>query len=251
MLAERLGKPEQARTLKAKANALQAKFAKDFWSDKLGFYALALDGDNKQCDVVSSDPGHLLFTGILNTDQNARVAARMMEGDMFSGWGIRTLSAKEIAYNPLSYHNGSVWPHDNAIIAKGFGAAKRSDLASQVLDAMFRVAKSEPDLRLPELFCGFESSYSDKPIWYPVSCSPQAWAAGSVFMMLQGSLGLTIDAQSHLVRLAHPTLPTGVSRMFLRGVWVGDDRVNLTLTRLGKDVRCETSGSDNVKTIVE
>ncbi len=170
-----------------------------------------------------------------------------MQPDMFSGWGVRTLSSNAVAYNPLSYHDGSVWPHDNAIIADGLGTAKRSDLAVKVLNAMFRVAKSEPDLRLPELFCGFTSDYAEQPIWYPVSCSPQAWAAGSVFMMMQGSLGLSIHAADKSVHLLRPQLPEGVSKMEVRGLHVGDKRVDLVLKRMSDGVSCELKNANGVK----
>lgn len=245
-LADKLGKNELAAKLRRKAEELRNRFDKDFWNERLHFPALALDGVNRQCDVVSTNPGHVLYTGLLKPERIAPTAARLMEPDMFSGWGIRTLASSEVAYNPLSYHNGSVWPHDNAFISAGFGECDRTDAAARVLSAMFKVAKAQPDWRLPELFCGFDTKYSEKPVWYPVSCSPQAWAAGSVFMMLQGSLGLTVDAEKHVVRVKHPQLPDGVSKLEVKDLSVGSDKVNLTFTRAKNGITCQMSPSTSV-----
>jgi glycogen debranching enzyme len=240
-LAQRLGKNDEAKALTAKADAFQSKFQKDFWNEKLGFVALALDGKGAQCEVVASNPGHLLFTGILTPSQESAVADRLVKSDMFSGWGIRTLSSQEAAYNPLSYHDGSVWPHDNAIIAGGLGNSRlmHSDYADKVLSALFLAAQQQSDWRLPELFCGFPRDYSEKPVSYPVSCSPQAWAAGSVFLALQGALGLSIDAQHGTVSSDHPCLPDGVSRLEIRNLRVGKNGFKLIFNRNHNGVECD------------
>jgi glycogen debranching enzyme len=170
---------------------------------------------------------------------------------MYSGWGIRTLSNKEVHYNPFSYHDGSIWPHDNAMISMGFGACKRTDLAATVLASMFKVAQSQPDLRLPELFCGFPNTYAEKPLWYPVSCSPQAWAAGSALMMLQGTLGLSVDGDKHEVSVRAARLPEGVSRLEIKGLPVGDGRTDLKFHREDTGTVCDAKTGPGVSSSIE
>ncbi|HEY9717309.1 MAG TPA: amylo-alpha-1,6-glucosidase, partial [Trichormus sp.] len=252
-LAQRLGKDDEAKALTAKADDFQSRFQKDFWNEKLCFIALALDGKGKQCDVVASNPGHLLFTGILTPSQESAVADRLVQSDMFSGWGIRTLCSQESAYNPLSYHDGSVWPHDNAIIAGGLGNSRlmHTDYANKVLSSLLAVAQREPDWRLPELFCGFPRDYSDKPVSYPVSCSPQAWAAGSVFLALQGALGLSVDAQQGAVHVNNPCLPDGVSRLEIGHLRAGKNGFKLVFTRSHNGVESDVQPENEVKTTTD
>lgn len=213
-LAESMGEKRLAGSLRAKARRLAQRFRKDFWMKDKGFVALALDGQGRQCDVVSSNAAHVLATDILSARQKRKVAQRLMSEEMFSGWGLRTLSSQESAYNPLSYHNGTIWPHDNALAAWGLAAAGDKQGAQKILAAMFDVACGQSDMRLPELFAGFArhqemSAGSDKaPVRYPVSCSPQAWAAGAVFMMLAASLDINPKAGGKRKKLtAH--LPFG------------------------------------------
>jgi glycogen debranching enzyme len=243
-IAQRLNQADDSTKWQANAEALKGKFQKDFWSEKLGYVDLALDGNGAPCEVVSSNPGHLLSTGILNPEQEARVADRIMQDDMYSGWGVRTLSTKAVRYNPFSYHDGSVWPHDNAIVAYGLSAADRTDSACRILDSMFKVAECQPNLRLPELFCGFPSTFAEKPLWYPVSCAPQAWAAGSPFLMLQAALGLTID--EHSVRVHNPHLPDSVNRLELHNLPVADGRADIILRRENGHTLCEITPSSGI-----
>lgn len=174
--------------LKKEAEELKKRFNKDFWCD--GFYALALDGDNVPSKVVSSNMGHLLFTGI--AEHQEKIAERLFEEDMFSGWGIRTLSSKEKAYNPFSYHNGSIWPHDNAVIAIGLASIGEKEKARMLAEAIFKTAKFLPNSQLPELFSGLESEY---PLLCPRANAPQAWSAASVFALLTALLGLKAEKE--------------------------------------------------------
>lgn len=188
-LADSLGEDSLARQLRSKAKALSRRFRKDFWMEDKSFVALALDGQGRQCDVVSSNAAHVLATDILSKRQKRKVARKLMSPEMFSGWGLRTLSTKEAAYNPLSYHNGTIWPHDNALAAWGLACAGEKHGAQKMLTAMLDVACGQSDMRLPELFSGFARTDAEKaPVRYPVSCSPQAWAAGAVFMMLAAAI---------------------------------------------------------------
>jgi glycogen debranching enzyme len=216
---------------KAAAETLRMRFRDDYWMEDKQYPALALDGDNKQCAVIASNGGQLLSTGILNSDEEKAVADHLMRKDMFCGWGIRTLSADEVAYNPMSYHNGSVWPHDNALIIEGLNRVGRINDGLAVIDGLFNTAQMERDLRLPELFCGFSSTHFDKPVEYPVSCVPQAWSAGSIFGMLQGCLGFKADAAHNQLTLVHPTLPAFLNRLDLVNIAVGKSRVSLELSR--------------------
>ncbi len=189
-VASKLGHNDISEKLIQKAQALKVRFNKDFWMPGQHYVPIAIDGDGKQCDVVSSNAGHLLSTGILESDHALEIADRIMQPDMFSGWGIRTLSEKEARYNPMSYHNGSVWPHDNAMIAAGFASLGQTGKTNAVLSALLSVAEKQPDMRLPELFCGFSPKQFEDPVHYPVSCTPQAWAAGSVIQMVGACLDL-------------------------------------------------------------
>ncbi|MBK7750106.1 MAG: amylo-alpha-1,6-glucosidase [Candidatus Obscuribacter sp.] len=226
-MARQLGKFERADTLAKKARSLRRRFQKDFWMEDRNYPALALHANGKQCDVISSNAGHLLFTGILTRKQALSVAKTLLEPHMFSGFGIRTLSANECNYNPLSYHNGSIWPHDNGVAAWGMAHVGKPDLAAEVLKAMYQVAQTQPDMRLPELFCGFDKGNSLEPVRYPVSCSPQAWSAASVFMMLSGCLGLTCkDGVA-----ARAALPDFIGKVEVRGLTRGNERFDLTAVR--------------------
>jgi glycogen debranching enzyme len=212
------------------ALALKTQFNRDFWSDATGFYVHALDGSKAQVPDVTSNVGHCLWTGIVDEGRAAQVVARLMQPDMLSGWGVRTMSANDVTYNPMSYHNGSIWPHDNAILVAGlrrynFGA-EMVKVATEVLDA----ATTFEGYRLPELYCGFARGEGiereSAPAAYPVSCSPQAWAAGSSLMILQALLGIEIEAGTSSMSTA-PLLPGGVTKVHLRGMRVADNRLDL------------------------
>jgi len=230
-LARRLDRAVDAATWEAKAAMLREHFNRDFWLPEKEVFAIALDGEKRPCRVVSSNAGHCLWGRIAEPDKAARVIARLMREDMFCGWGIRTLSAREPRYNPMSYHNGSVWPHDNALVAAGFARYGAVDRAAQILTALFEASLFTEERRLPELFCGFPRSLQHSPVPYPVACKPQAWAAGSVLMMLQAVLGLVVNAWENRVTFYRTALPPWLERIDIHGLRVGDGRVDLSIAR--------------------
>jgi glycogen debranching enzyme len=238
-------------SLKKKAADLKQRFNKDFYSVGHKFMYIAL-GDGKPCDVVSSNPGHCLATGILESDHVKEVATLLMAPEMFCGWGVRTLSALEAAYNPISYHNGSVWPHDNALIVEGLCKTNYRQEGMKIMDSMFAAAQAKPTLRLPELFCGFSRRFSGVPIWYPVSCEPQAWAAGSMFMMLKSGLGLEPDAINHTLHVVNPTLPPFLNSLKMENLRVGQGKVSLQFKRQGDKTTCTVvSKTDGLSVKIE
>lgn len=237
-LAEALGYTRQARALDSKAYQLKKRFQRDFWMPEKSFVALALDGDGRQCDVVSSNPGHLLATGILSDEQANAVAERLLSADMSSGWGIRTLSAQEAAYNPLSYHNGSVWPHDNAMVLEGICHLGLAERAEPVLQGLFDAAQCKPDLRLPELYCGLDRGNSPAPVNYPVSCSPQAWVAGSPFQLMASFLGITPDASTNTLRVKAAHVPAWLGKVRVTGMRVGNSTVDLEFANRRGVTKC-------------
>lgn len=230
-LARRLGYFTQSATWDAQAARLREQFHRDFWLVDEGTFALALDGQRRPCRVVSSNAGHCLFGGLAEEDNARQVVSRLMRDDMFCGWGIRTLSARARRYNPMSYHNGSVWPHDNAMIAAGFARYGASAQVQRLFTALFEASLGIENRRLPELFCGFARHQHPSPVPYPVACKPQAWAAGSVFLLLQAALGLRIDAWERRVTFERATLPPWLNRLTLHGLQVCDARVDLCITR--------------------
>ncbi|MFC7333895.1 glycogen debranching N-terminal domain-containing protein [Rhodocista pekingensis] len=236
ILARAFGEPELAVRLDDSAEALRVRFEAAFWCEDLGTYALALDGDKRPCRVRSSNAGHALLAGIASPERAARVADTLMSRGSFSGWGIRTLAAGEVRYNPMSYHNGSVWPHDNALVALGFARYGFHDRASRVLEAIAGAAGFIDLRRLPELFCGFPRRPGLGPTPYPVACSPQAWAAAAPLGLLQACLGLRFDPAGRAVRVGRPVLPPSVGEVAIRGLAVGGGSVDLRFTRLGDDV---------------
>jgi glycogen debranching enzyme len=228
-MAEALGRLDVAREQKARADELCEDFDAAFWLDDLSTYALALDGHKRPCRILSSNAGHCLATGLAKTDRARRVAARLMEEDAFSGWGIRTVAWDQARYNPMAYHNGSVWPHDTAIIAYGMGRYGLTDLAGRLMAALFDASRYVDLRRLPELFCGFRRRDGQGPTLYPVACAPQAWAAGAVFMLLQACLGLSIDAALGRITFASGRLPPFLPWLRLSRLRIGDATVDLLL----------------------
>ena len=231
-VAARLGHAEVAGKLAARAEALKARFAKDFWIEQKQTVAIALDGDKKRCEIMSSNAGHCLATGILEGEYEQALAKRLFQDDMFSGWGIRTLSSAERRYNPMSYHNGSVWPHDNALAA--FGMARSGDRAGviRVLEALLDAAVSFRAGSLPELFCGFNREPRLGPVPYPVACHPQAWSAASVFLILQSMLGMHIQGFENRVAIDTPILPRWLDWIKVENLKVGDGTVSLIFQRM-------------------
>ena len=242
-LAWRRGAPDESARWGEKADRVQEAVERIFWLNDLGTYALALDGSGQPCRVRTSNPGHLLFSGLPQPDRAERVTAQLLGAGFNSGWGIRTLAQGESRYNPMSYHNGSVWPHDTALCTAGMARYGARDSVARLLSNMFETAVKF-DMRLPELFCGFERRAGESPIAYPVACLPQAWASGSVFMLLQACLGLSIDGWRGEIHIRRPRLPTGIDRITIRHLAVGGTRVNLIFQRIGERVVAYPEGGD-------
>jgi glycogen debranching enzyme len=235
-VARQLGRAGLAMQLESEADRLQERFEAVFWCDDLNTYALALDGRKQPCRVRSSNAGHCLFTGIADRQRARRTAATLLNGDSFSGWGIRTIAATEARYNPMSYHNGSVWPHDNALIAWGLSRYGLQTGAMDILTGMFEASKYLDLHRLPELFCGFPLRTGEGPTLYPVACAPQAWSAAAVFLLVQSCLGLTVSAPQKRVCFFYPQLPDFLQDLRIHNLRVDSASVDLLLRRHGKDV---------------
>ena len=235
-IALMLGRAERAAELTRQAEALRNRFEAMFWCEDLSTYALALDGQKRPCRVRTSNAGQCLFTGIVHPERATRLARTLLGPDSFSGWGVRTLSAGEARYNPMSYHNGSVWPHDNALIAHGLARYGLGDLALQIWTGQFEAGMYFDLHRVPELFCGFPQDPGEGPITYPVACAPQAWSAASVFLLFQACLGLTIDGLERRVYLTRPRLPASLDELRIHNLEVGDATVDLLLRRHEHDV---------------
>ena len=230
-LATARGDTDRAGQLQTAAADLKRRFDETFWLDDLGTYALAICGDKRACRVKTSNAGHALYTGIAEPSRAKRLAETLFETTSFSGWGVRTVATTESRYNPLSYHNGSIWPHDNALIAAGLARYGLVDQALRLFGALFDASRSTRLHRLPELFCGFERRAGDGPTLYPVACAPQAWAAGAVFLLVQSCLGLSINAPRGRVSLRHARLPPFVSHLTIRNLQVGEANVDLRCER--------------------
>jgi glycogen debranching enzyme len=237
--AWRLGRLDMVRKLEAEAQQLAEQFEAAFWCEELGTYALALDGAKAQCRVRSSNAGQLLFTGIVREDRARRVAADLMSKRFYSGWGIRTIAVGEARYNPMSYHNGSIWPHDNSLIALGFARYGLKHAVAHLFHGMFDTASYMDLRRLPELFCGFRRERKRGPVLYPVACAPQAWASGAAFTMLEAALGLEFDAARGEIRLRDPKLPEFLHEVVLRDLKLGASSVDLRLRRHDGEVSLE------------
>jgi glycogen debranching enzyme len=236
-LARVFGEDEKyAVALEEAAARLKKHFNEAFWCEEIGTYALALDGSKQQCKVRSSNAGHALWTGIATPERAARVIEQLLSPEFFCGWGIRTLSAREARYNPMAYHNGSVWPHDNALIAAGMARYGFTDRALMVFRGLREVSLSMDQHRMPELFCGFEQRPDEGPTLYPVACSPQAWAAASVFYLLQACLGLSFDPARHEIRFRNPQLPAFLQTVEIKDLAIGGATIDLILERYPNNV---------------
>jgi glycogen debranching enzyme len=234
-LARALGDATAAARLDAEAETLRQNFEAAFWCEELSTYALALDGEKRPCRVVASNAGHALLTGIAAPDRAEQVAATLMRVGCFSGWGIRTVALTAARYNPISYHNGSVWPHDNALIALGFARYGLKEPALRVFTGLFDAASYWEPRRLPELFCGFARRHT-APTMYPVACSPQAWASAAIFALVQASLGLHFDYRVGEIRFDRPRLPDFLERLHVRGLRLGDGEADVLFHRFGSEV---------------
>lgn len=251
-LARALGEREHAAALEAQALDLQRRFEKQFWDDELRSYVLALDGKKKQCRVRTSNAGHALFCKIARADRAAINADTLLSEQMFSGWGVRTVASGEARYNPMSYQNGSIWPHDNAIVALGLSLY---GFQSKVLDIFHGLDEASQHVelhRLPELFCGFHKrGDSSAPTLYPVACSPQAWAAGSVFMLLRAALGLSIRAADRVIRFSNPALPANLDELRIENLSVQDASVDVLVRRHQEGVSVEVTDRNGEVEVVK
>jgi glycogen debranching enzyme len=235
-LSRSLGLPADGEVFEARAERLRQRFAEAFWCPELGTYALALDGDKRPCRVRTSNAGHCLLTGIAFPEHAAAVAQTLLAEESFSGWGVRTLAAGQARFNPMSYHNGSVWPHDNALVADGLARYGLKDAVLRILAGLFESSIYLDLHRLPELFCGFARRAGEGPTLYPVACAPQAWSAGAVFLLLRACLGLEVNAARGKIAFDYPILPEFLREVHVRGLCVGDAVVDLLLLRHGNDV---------------
>jgi glycogen debranching enzyme len=230
-IARARGDVEAADRFDAQANALREAVEARFWQSDLECYALALDGRGAPCRVRTSNAGQLLYTRLPAPERAAKVAAQLLSGAFNDGFGIRTVAEGEARFNPMSYHNGSVWPHDTALCAAGIAAYGNRAAAAHTLSQLFAAALHF-DVRLPELYCGFRRHAGEPPVAYPVACLPQAWSSGAPFMLLQACLGIDIDAATRLVRIDRPELPAEIDRLAIHDLAVGDARVGLTFQRI-------------------
>jgi glycogen debranching enzyme len=238
--ARRIGRKSEAAKLDAQATKLAAQFEAAFWCPEIETYALALDGAKKPCRVRTSNAGQVLLTGIARPDRAALVAKGLLRPDFFSGWGIRTVARGEARYNPMSYHDGSVWPHDNALIALGFARYGLKQPIETVFEGLFRAGTYMDHRRLPELFCGFQRHHGQGPTLYPVACNPQAWASATPFALLQACLGLEFDPFTSEIRLNNPRLPAFLEEVMLRDLQLGSSFVDLRVRRHGQTVSLDT-----------
>lgn len=250
-LAARLGHDELAGRQTVRASELRYRFEKAFWCETIGFYAMALDGAKRQCQVRSSNAGQCLYTGIVAGDRAARVAEQLLGKTFFTGWGIRTLASNERRYSPMSYHNGSVWPHDNALIAMGLSRYGLRDATARLLQGLFDASRFMYLTRMPELFCGFARRPAERPTLYPMACAPQAWASASALLLLQACLGLSVDADAKRVSCLRPILPASITELRVSNLAVGSGTIDLDFRRIGDDVSMSIAGREGeIETVV-
>lgn len=235
-IADRMGTPMLADKLRKEAHQLKQHFNEVFWDEQLGTYVLALDGDKKPCRVLSSNAGHTLFSGIATDERAKRTAELLMTDQMFTGWGIRTLSARAARYNPMSYHNGSVWPHDTALIAYGMARYGLTHEAMRLMQGLFDASLFIELQRLPELFCGFPFRRGEAPTAYPVACSPQAWSVAAVFLLLQSCLQIQIDSFEKKLIFHKPGLPTYLQEMKISNLKFGDEEFAIEIFKYEHDL---------------
>ncbi|MDR9402935.1 MAG: amylo-alpha-1,6-glucosidase, partial [Halothece sp. Uz-M2-17] len=234
------------------AQKLKTRFNQDFWLPDQGYYALALDENKKPIDSITSNPGHCLGLDILDPDKAHSVAERLQAPDLFSGWGIRTLSSLSPAYNPMGYHLGTVWPHDNGIIAAGLRTLGFVEQALELSQAIIDMCSEQPYYRPPELFCGYKRTPNRSPVRYPVACSPQAWATGTVFQLLQLMINLQPDAANNCLRIIHPTLPPSIQSLSLDNLKIGQTVLDLEFEQSDGATACRVIRKrGNLRVIIE
>ena len=235
-LARVMGDEGAAQGWREDANRLRQRFEEQFWVEDLQYYALALDGEKRPCGVLASNAGHGLLCGIVDPERARCVAETIVSPRFFSGWGVRTIAVGEARYNPMSYHNGSVWPHDNALIALGLARYGHKNAVNTIFEGMFAAATYDEFRRLPELFCGFNRRRRCAPTSYPVACSPQAWAAATPFALIKAALGLKIDHAGASIELTKPSLPRFLDELRISDLAVGEGSVDLLIGRTERDV---------------
>jgi glycogen debranching enzyme len=248
-IVARYGDARWASELRDRSDLVRHLVEDRFWLPEEGYYAQALDEQKRPVRAISSNPGHLLYCELPSPERGRLVAARLRQPDLDSGWGVRTLAASMATYNPMSYHNGSVWPHDNSLIAAGLGRYGEIDGLERITSALFTAAEHLPDHRLPELYCGFprnEDAAADGPIQYPVSCSPQAWAAGAAPLLMRAMLGLEADLDQGAVCVA-PAFPAWLSWVRIDGLEALGRRFDLEVARDGAGYRVQSDGPIEVK----
>jgi glycogen debranching enzyme len=251
LLLRSFGDTSRGEKLKKEAAELARRLETAYWMPQRGFYAMALDGEKKPLQVVASNPGHLLFSRVIGRERVRAVVNRMMRQDMFTGWGWRTLSREERTFNPLSYHRGSVWPHDNSLIAHGMALNDVRGPAIKVLTALFQASLNFRDCRLPELFCGVQRREPNEPVvQYPVSCSPQAWGSGVWFLLLTSVLGIRPSAQRKELNIVNPELPEWIDHLHIRNLRIGNSRVGLDFTRRGERTFCNVVDIEGQRLLV-
>lgn len=251
--ARALGFEERAKDLDRRADQLRAHFEERFWCEDIAFYALALDGEKAPCRVRSSNAGHALWTGIASPERAALVARQLLEGPFFSGWGVRTLAHGEARYNPMSYHNGSIWPHDNALIARGLEKIGEKQGIADIFEALMRATAYLDLRRIPELYCGFRRRPRRGPTLYPAACSPQSWAAAAPFSLVQSMLGIEFRPERGEIRLINPIVPAAAGAITLRNVTLGDGSVDFVVRRSPRGAAVEvlrTKGNLRISLLV-
>lgn len=222
-----LGETDIAAELEDQAAKLRKRFNEDFWMESEGYYAVALDGNKKQVKSITSNPGHCLWSGIIDAERTAKVVARLLEDDLLCGWGIRTLSSSNPAYDPVGYHTGSAWPHDGALIAQGMKHNGFDLEANSVVDQLAQAGALFRGGRFPELFCGFARGDVPLPVEYPVACRPQAWATGAALLMVRTLGGIVPDAPNKTLYILRPSLPSWLEAIQMLGMRVGGGKVDL------------------------
>jgi glycogen debranching enzyme len=238
-LARQLGRLELSRDCEQRAAAIAESFDRDFWCPELSTYALALDGQGQRCRVRSSNAGQCLWSGVVPLKRAPALARTLMNPASFSGWGVRTIAEGEPRYNPLAYHNGSVWPHDTSLIAAGLSRYGEKDAALAIMSGLFDAARKFDLFRLPEVFCGLPRTRGGSPTPYPVACAPQAWASGAVFLLLQAALGITVDSHRNVIEFDRPQLPPEIDQLEVRRLRAGNSSVDFVLNRHERDVGLE------------
>jgi len=231
-----LGEKDKAKKLEKEARELKDRFNRDFWMEDEKYFAFGLDYQKKQIASITSNPGHGLYSGIISQDKSEAVVKKLLSDEMFNGWGIRTMGGNEMGYNPMSYHNGSVWPHDNSMIINGLIRYNYHREAIKVINGLIKASQYFKYNRLPELFCGFSHKEMKEPIEYPVACSPQAWACGSIYLIIQSLLGINLDVANNKIYLK-PILPDEINKVEVKNLKIGDNRADFILMKEGNCIK--------------